>query len=52
MGMETMVYFRVDGDEVCARVDPSSASGPGLPMKLSADLSHMHLIDNSTDLVL
>ena len=52
MGMETMVYFRVDGDEVCARVDPSSASGPGLPMKLSADLSHMHLIDLATDLVL
>jgi multiple sugar transport system ATP-binding protein len=47
MGMETMVYFRVDGEEVCARVDPNAARPPGQPMKLSADLAHMHLIDES-----
>ena len=27
--METMVYFTVDGQEVCGRVDPGSATGPG-----------------------
>jgi multiple sugar transport system ATP-binding protein len=47
MGMETMVYFRVDGEEVCARVDPGSARAPGESMKLSADLAHMHLIDET-----
>jgi multiple sugar transport system ATP-binding protein len=52
MGMETMVYFRVNGGEVCARVNPGAAPEPGRPLKLSADLSHMHLIDDSTDLVL
>ncbi|HTT37908.1 MAG TPA: sn-glycerol-3-phosphate ABC transporter ATP-binding protein UgpC [Burkholderiales bacterium] len=52
MGMETLVYFRVNGDEVCARVDPSTAAEPGRPVKLSADLSHLHLIDPASDLVL
>jgi len=52
MGMETLVYFRVNGDEVCARVDPSTAVEPGRPVKLTADLSHLHLIDPATDLVL
>ena len=52
MGMETIVYFRVNGAEVCARVDPGSASAPGQPMKLSADLAHMQLIDGAGDLVL
>jgi multiple sugar transport system ATP-binding protein len=50
--METMVYFRLDGAEVCGRVEPSSASPPGQAMRLSADLNQMHLIDPQTDLVL
>jgi len=37
---------------VCARVDPSTAAEPGRPVKLSADLSHLHLIDPASDLVL
>jgi multiple sugar transport system ATP-binding protein len=45
MGMETMVYFTIDGQEVCGRVDPGSATGPGEPMKLCANMDHMHLID-------
>ncbi len=52
MGMETMVYFRVDGQEVCGRVDPGSAAGPGEPMRLYADINHMHLIDPQTGAVL
>src|SRR5947207_2733927 len=52
MGMETMVFFSVNGTEICARVEPSSASGPGQPMRLYANLNHMHLIDPATDLVL
>jgi len=52
MGMETMVYFKLNGAEVCGRVEPSSATGPGQPMRLCADLNRMHLIDAQTDLVL
>jgi multiple sugar transport system ATP-binding protein len=52
MGMETMVYFTVDGQEVCARVDPGSALGPGERMPLYANMNHMHLIDPQSGLVL
>jgi multiple sugar transport system ATP-binding protein len=52
MGMETMVYFRVDGTEVCGRVDPASALRPGEAMRLCANVDHMHLIDPRTDAVL
>jgi len=52
MGMETMVFFTVDGHEVCARVEPSAATGPGQPMRLYANLNHMHLIDPASDAVL
>jgi multiple sugar transport system ATP-binding protein len=52
MGMETMVFFTIGGTEVCARVEPSAATGPGQPMRLYANLNHMHLIDPVTDLVL
>jgi len=52
MGMETMVYFTVDGQEICGRVDPGSAAGPGESMRLYADMDRMHLIDPQTGLVL
>jgi multiple sugar transport system ATP-binding protein len=52
MGMETMVFFTVNGTEVCSRVEPSAATAPGQPMRLYANLNHMHLIDPATDLVL
>ncbi|HEY3911833.1 MAG TPA: sn-glycerol-3-phosphate ABC transporter ATP-binding protein UgpC [Stellaceae bacterium] len=51
MGMETMVYFTVDGVEVCGRVNPAAAGVPGEPMPLVADLNQMHLIDPRTELV-
>jgi len=51
MGMETMVYFIVDGVEVCGRVNPTSAGLPGESMPLVADLNRMHLIDPRTELV-
>ena len=52
MGMETMVYFTIDGQEVCGRVDPGSAVGPGETMRLYADMDRMHLIDPQTGLVI
>ena len=52
MGMETMVYFLVDGVEVCGRVDPAAAGAVGEPMRLVADVNQMHLIDPRTELVI
>jgi multiple sugar transport system ATP-binding protein len=52
MGMETMVFFTVKSTEICGRVEPSSAKGPGEPMRLYANLNHMHLIDPASDQVL
>jgi len=52
MGMETLVYFTVDGSEVCGRVSPNAGAVAGRPMKLRADLSNMHLIDDATGKVL
>jgi multiple sugar transport system ATP-binding protein len=52
MGMETMVYFTVDGVEVCGRVNPDAAGNAGERMPLVADLNHMHLIDPRTDQVI
>ena len=52
MGMETLVYFRVGGTELCGRVNPSSGARDGQPMRLAADLGNMHLIDaNSGDVL-
>jgi multiple sugar transport system ATP-binding protein len=52
MGMETMVYFAVNGTEVCGRVDPARSGGPGEAVQLQADLTHMQLIDPQNGAVL
>src|ERR1051326_3042153 len=52
IGMETMVFFTVGNTEICSRVEPSAATGPGQPMRLYANLNHMHLIDPANDEVL
>jgi multiple sugar transport system ATP-binding protein len=52
MGMETMVYFIVDGVEVCGRVNPAAAGRAGEQMPLVADLNQMHLINPRNDRVI
>ncbi len=52
MGMETMVFFTIDGQEICGRVDPGSAAGPDEPMRLYAKMDQMHLIDPQSGAVL
>jgi multiple sugar transport system ATP-binding protein len=52
MGMETMVFFTIKGTEVCARVAPDAAAGPGQSQRLFANLDNMHLIDPATEQVL
>ena len=52
MGHETLVYFQVNGTDVSACVDPDCGAKPGSPLKLVADLRHLHLIDSATGRVL
>jgi multiple sugar transport system ATP-binding protein len=46
--METLVHFFIDGQPVCARVDPSAPAAPEQVLPLAADLNNMHLIDNDS----
>src|SRR5262245_61882542 len=52
MGMETLVFFRINGTDVCARTNPAAGAQPGAPLKMHADLNHMHLIDDESGRVL
>jgi multiple sugar transport system ATP-binding protein len=52
MGMETLVYFGVNGTQVCGRVNPSAGAREGAALRLAANLDNMHLIDESTGLVI
>jgi multiple sugar transport system ATP-binding protein len=52
MGMETLVYFAINGAEVCGRVNPNAGATANGSMKLRADLSNMHLIDDTTGKVI
>ena len=52
MGMETLVYFSINGAEVCGRVNPNAGATANGTLKLRADLSNMHLIDDTTGKVI
>jgi multiple sugar transport system ATP-binding protein len=52
MGMETLVYFMIEGTEICGRVNPNAGAKDGARVKLMADLANVHLIDDSTGKVL
>src|SRR5690242_607268 len=52
MGMETLVYFVLEGTPVCGRVDPNAGAKDGAPMRLAMDLNNMHLLNEATGVVL
>jgi multiple sugar transport system ATP-binding protein len=52
MGMETLVFFTLNGTEVCARTNPTADIEPGKPAQLLADLRYMHLMDEASGRVL
>ena len=52
MGMETLVYFPLNGTQVCGRVNPNAGARDGGTLQLAADLNNMHLIDAGTGRVL
>ena len=52
MGMETLVYFQLQGITVCGKASPDVEAPSGKPMQLTAKLQNMHLIDDESGLVL
>ncbi len=52
LGMETLVFFRINGIDVCARVSPDAGAREGVHMRLAAGLDHMHLIEDASGRVL
>jgi multiple sugar transport system ATP-binding protein len=52
MGMETMVFFAINGTEVSGRIDPTTDARVGAILKMAASLDNMHLIDNASGKVL
>jgi multiple sugar transport system ATP-binding protein len=52
MGMETLVYFTLEGAQVCGRVNPNAGAKDGAPLRLAVDLNNMHLLNEVTGVVL
>jgi multiple sugar transport system ATP-binding protein len=52
MGNETMVFFAINGAEVCGRTDPNAGAKVGASLQMAAHLDHMHLIDDASGRVL
>jgi multiple sugar transport system ATP-binding protein len=52
LGMETLVFFRMNGVDVCGRVSPDAGAREGSRMRLAASLDNMHLIDEASGRVL
>lgn len=52
MGMETLVYFTLEGSQLCGRVNPNAGAQDGSPLRLAVDLNNMHLLNEVTGAVL
>ncbi|MDP3693431.1 ABC transporter ATP-binding protein [Bradyrhizobium sp.] len=52
MGMETMIYFIMEGAEICGRVNPNADARAGAPMRLAMDLNNMHLLNEASGAVI
>ena len=52
MGMETLIYFTLEGAQICGRVNPGAGARDGAPFRLAVDLNNMHLLNEVTGVVL
>jgi multiple sugar transport system ATP-binding protein len=52
MGMETLIYFTMEGAQICGRVNPNAGARDGGPLRLAVDLNNMHLLNEVTGVVL
>jgi multiple sugar transport system ATP-binding protein len=52
MGMETLVYFPLNGTQICGRVNPNAGAHDGSLLRMAANLNNMHLIDDASGQVI
>jgi multiple sugar transport system ATP-binding protein len=52
MGMETLIYFTLEGAQICGRVNPNAGARDGGPLRLAVDLNNMHLLNEVTGVVI
>jgi multiple sugar transport system ATP-binding protein len=52
MGMETLIYFTLEGKQVCGRVNPNACARDGGALRLAVDLNNMHLLNEVTGAVI
>jgi multiple sugar transport system ATP-binding protein len=52
MGMETLIYFTLEGAQICGRVNPNAGARDGAPLRLAVDLNNMHLLNEATGVVI
>jgi multiple sugar transport system ATP-binding protein len=52
MGMETLIYFTLEGAQICGRVNPNAGARDGGPLRLAVDLNNMHLLNEATGAVI
>jgi multiple sugar transport system ATP-binding protein len=52
MGMETLVYFPINGTQVCGRVNPDAGATDGGNLRMAANLNNMHLVDEASGKVI
>jgi multiple sugar transport system ATP-binding protein len=52
MGMETLIYFTLEGAQICGRVNPNAGARDGGPLRLAVDLNNMHLLNEVSGAVI
>jgi multiple sugar transport system ATP-binding protein len=52
MGMETLVYFTLDATPACGCVNPNAGARDGAPLRMAMDLNNMHLLNETTGVVI
>jgi multiple sugar transport system ATP-binding protein len=51
MGVDTMVFFSINQEDICARAAPDAVSNVGQEMDFSIDMGKMHLIEPESEKV-
>jgi multiple sugar transport system ATP-binding protein len=52
MGMETLIYFTLEGTQICGRVNPNAGALDGSALRMTVDLNNMHLLNEVTGAVI
>src|ERR1700712_5575510 len=52
MGPETLVYFTLEGAQICGKINPNVNAQAMQPLRLAVDLNNMHLLNEVTGAVI